>query len=79
MISAGAGLDASLEEIRKDFLRGYATKGDYEKALRVLTKILYEMKRVIRGRLQLHFMAKADDAPKYSFIGTVIMVECSWL
>ena len=62
----------------KAFCEGYATKGDYEKALCVLTKILYEMKRVIRGRLQLHFMAKADDAPKL-FFGTVTMVDCSWL
>ena len=34
MISAAAGYDESLEEIRKGFLRGYATKDDFEKALR---------------------------------------------
>jgi len=34
MISAGAGCDKSLKQIREGFLYGHATKGDFEKALR---------------------------------------------
>ena len=34
MISAGAGYDDSLEGIRKCYLNGWATKDDFEKALR---------------------------------------------
>ena len=32
MMSAGAGLDHSLKKIREGFLKGYATKADFEKA-----------------------------------------------
>ena len=34
MIAAGTGYDKSLENIRKCFMKGHATKGDFEKALR---------------------------------------------
>ena len=34
MIAAGAGDDKSLETIRENFLKGHATKDDFEKALR---------------------------------------------
>ena len=34
MIAAGAGYDESLKEIRECYVRGHATKDDFEKALR---------------------------------------------
>ena len=34
MIAAGSGLDQSLDAIRQGFMKGYITKGDFEKALR---------------------------------------------
>ena len=44
MISAGAGYDDSLKEIQKCFRNGYATKDDFEKALRAHKKASDEMK-----------------------------------
>ena len=44
MISAGAGDDNSLKEIRVAFLKGHATKDDFEKALRSHKEAKDEMK-----------------------------------
>ena len=44
MISAGAGDDDSLKEIRKCFVSGHATKEDFEKALRAHKEAADEMK-----------------------------------
>ena len=44
MISAGAGLDDSLANIRDCFFKGYATKYDFEKALRAHKEAKDEMK-----------------------------------
>jgi TPR repeat protein len=44
MIAAGAGDDDSLKEIRKGFMRGHATKDDFEKALRAHKEANDEMK-----------------------------------
>ena len=44
MIAAAAGHDDSLGKIRECFLRGYATKDDYEKALRAHKEAKDEMK-----------------------------------
>ena len=44
MISAGAGNDDSLKEIRKCFLKGRAAKDDFEKALRAHKEASDEMK-----------------------------------
>ena len=44
MISAGAGDDNSLKEIRKAFMDGHATKDDFEKALRSHKESKDEMK-----------------------------------
>ena len=42
-ISAGAGHDKSLKKIRECFLNGYATKDDFEKALRAHKEAKDEM------------------------------------
>ena len=44
MISAGDGCDGSLEKIRKGFMKGVATKADFEKALRAHKEAKDEMK-----------------------------------
>ena len=44
MIGAGAGFDNSLREIRKCFMAGYATKDDFERALRANKEAKDEMK-----------------------------------
>ena len=44
MMSAGAGYDESLKEIRQCFMRGEATKDDFEKALRAHKEAIDEMK-----------------------------------
>ena len=44
MISAAAGSDKSLKNIRAAFMNGHATKGDFEKALRAHYKAKDEMK-----------------------------------
>ena len=44
MIAAGAGCDKSLKQIHSGFLRGYATKDDFEKALRAHKDAKDEMK-----------------------------------
>jgi TPR repeat protein len=44
MISAAAGHDNSLKEIRQFFLEGHATKDDFEKALRAHKDVTDEMK-----------------------------------
>jgi len=43
-ISAGAGYDKSLKEIRQCFLEGHATKGYFEKALRAHKEAKHAMK-----------------------------------
>ena len=48
MIAAGAGLDVSLEQIRECFLKGYATKSDFEKALRAHKEAKDETKSDLR-------------------------------
>ena len=49
MIAAVAGNDDSLEKIRKCYLNGWATKADFEKALRAHKEANDEMKSD-RGR-----------------------------
>ena len=44
MISSAAGLDDSLSAVRKCFMHGYATKDDFEKALRAHKDAKDEMK-----------------------------------
>ena len=44
MISAAAGYDDSLTEIRECFVNGYACKDDFEKALRAHKEAKDEMK-----------------------------------
>ena len=44
MISAGAGHDKSLKKIRECFVRVFATKDDFEKALRAHKDSTDEMK-----------------------------------
>jgi hypothetical protein len=44
MISARAGLDESLKEIRNCFVNGHATKDEFEKALRAHKESKDEMK-----------------------------------
>ena len=44
MISAGAGHDNSLKNIRACFMNGHATKDDFEKALRAHKEANDEMK-----------------------------------
>ena len=44
MISAGAGYDDSLKNIRECFMNGYGTKNDFEKALRSHKEAKDEMK-----------------------------------
>ena len=44
MISAGAGFDGSLTNVRQCFMDGYATKDDFEKALRSHKEAKDEMK-----------------------------------
>ena len=44
MISAGAGYDESLKDIRECFMNGHATKDDFEKALRAHKEAKDEMK-----------------------------------
>ena len=44
MIAAGAGYDDSLKQIRECFVNGYATKDDFEKALRAHKHAKDEMK-----------------------------------
>jgi TPR repeat protein len=44
MIAAGAGHDGSLEEIRECFMKGHATKDEFEKALRAHKESADEMK-----------------------------------
>ena len=48
MISAGAGDDKSLSEIRDCFMNGHATKDDFEKALRVHKDAKDEMRSAHR-------------------------------
>ena len=48
MIAAGAGYDNSLKEIRQMLLRGYATKDEFERALRAHKEAVDEMKSVQR-------------------------------
>ena len=43
-ISAGAGLDNSLEEIKECFMHGLVTKADFEKALRAHKESKDEMR-----------------------------------
>ena len=44
MISAGAGYDKSLKEIREGYMNGHVTKDDFEKALRAHKEANDEMK-----------------------------------
>ena len=44
MVAAGAGFDNSLENVRKCFLKGLATKDDFEKTLRAHKEARDEMK-----------------------------------
>ena len=44
MISGGGGCDDSLKEIRECFLKGYATKDDFEKSLRAHKESADEMR-----------------------------------
>ena len=48
MISAGAGFDHSLKNIRECYLSGHATKDDFEKALRAHKDAKDEMKSAQR-------------------------------
>ena len=48
MISAGAGDDKSLSEIRDCFMHGHATKDDFEKALRAHKDAKDEMRSAQR-------------------------------
>ena len=50
MISASAGYDDSLNEIKECFVNGYATKDDFEKALRAHKEAKDEMKSEQRER-----------------------------
>ena len=44
MIAAGSGDNDSLEFIKQMFMKGYATRDDYAKALRVYQENLVEIK-----------------------------------
>ena len=61
MISAGAGYDNSLTQIREAFLHGHATKDDFEKALRAHKEAKDEMKSDQR-EAAVAFLAAHDTA-----------------
>ena len=60
MIAAGSGCTVSLEKIKQMFMKGYATKDDYAKALRVYQANLVEIKSAQRDQA-----AAFDDGFKY--------------
>ena len=60
MIAAGSGYTASLENIKKMFMNGFATKDDYTKALRLYQASLVEIKSPERDQA-----AVADEDYKY--------------
>ena len=59
MISAGAGDDDSLKEIRQCFMNGHATKDDFEKALRAHKEAKDEMKSDQRDAAAAFLAARA--------------------
>ena len=54
LISAGAGYDNSLVEIRQCFVKGHATKDDFEKALRAHKEAKDAMKSKERDEARLY-------------------------
>ena len=58
MISAGAGNDKSLAAIRECYLRGHATKDDFEKALRAHKESKDEMKSDKREEVAAQIAAR---------------------
>ena len=55
VIAAGTGFTSSLEHIKLLFMKRYATKDDYAKALRVYQENLVEIKS-LNGMKLLHLM-----------------------